>query len=135
MRSFFDTVYGSFADLISSSFADPVPIIYRERQDGATRELLGIIRTVDTKEVFQEEQIQKVSKVELVFRRDEESFWPGITSTKLRGQFEFYGSTWEQMVLETEAINAESRTFVTLTVRRTGILSIGYPGRVREATT
>ena len=90
---------------------------------------------MDTKEVFQGEQLQKVSKVELVFRRDEESFWPGITSTKLRGQFEFYGSTWEQMVLETEAINAESPTFVTLTVRRTGILSIGYPGRVREATT
>lgn len=132
MASFFDTVFGAFADSLSCGFSDDVKVIYRDED----RELSvdAIIRTIDTKEVISEETQGEVSTVEIVIRKCD-SFWTGISDPRLTGQFEFFGSIWEQMVLDSAGINAESRTFATLTVRRVGIRSLGHPDRIREPTT
>lgn len=129
MSSFFDVVYGSFADLLSCGFANDTKVRYvDETQD---IELDAIIRTVDTKEVITEETQAEVRVVELVLRKCD-SAWIGISDPKLTGQFHFFGGVWEQMVLDAAGINKESRTFTTVTVRQIGITSIGHPERIRE---
>lgn len=129
MPSFFDTVYGSFADLLSSGFADETPVVYRNGE--STESIDVIIRAVDTKEVFTSEIRSEVKVVELVIRKCS-SAWKGIANPVLDGQFEFFGYRWEQMVSDQAGINSESRAFSTLTVRRVGLLSIGHPDRYRE---
>lgn len=126
MPSPFGNIFGYYSQSFDQTHASDEAITYKD--DYQTVELTNvIIRTVDTKEIITEEREGEARTVELVIRKSQ------LDNPRLKATYEFFGSKWQQTVLDGQGINSESETFVTVTVRKVGVSSIGHPNRRREA--
>lgn len=125
MPSLFGGAFGRFSQVFRRTHTDETRVVNYSDDNGVEIEIPdAIVRVLDTKEVFGDDGRLKVSARQLVIYKGH-FLANGIQRPDTYSSWEFDGDTWEQMTEETEGVNVESDTFVTVNVRRVSRQTLG----------